>query len=579
MITAESYANGSDCFLAWKMPFIPNCLGVAIYRSLTSSAGVKKTDFIANRIGFEGDNNPPGSHQPSTVWPFQRYTWADHVNDEGATVAYSIYPVMQNGAVLTVDKANGIDLTAIKITAAGDGKTSAYFNRGILMSQFFARKLPPNWTDADLKKLKDSLDNSTDELRSFLMGPLGDKLISLLDLAIKNKYEIYCALYELDDQALISRLVALGMDAHVVLSNGSSKAVNSDGNKAAAAVLSGKVDLTRRMLWSEGLGHNKFLVLKEKGGDPLMVWTGSTNWATTGLCTQMNNGILLEDKVLAQTYLDQWNLLKNDQRVGKGGQPKHFGQALMASNDVPKSKTTPEAGDWTVWFTRTDQGQDLDAAIDLINSAKESILFLMFEPGTSGLLQAVQARLSPASKFYDPDLYVHGVVNTLSAAKPDAEMNVQLVSRGQNKSYDLRIVQPDGIKGLAGWADEVMRSDFIMQKDPQTGKFGVIGHAIIHSKILVIDPFTNPVLITGSHNFSHSASASNDENMIILKGNKPLCERYIVDIMSVYQHYRWNAYVNETQAAGQKTWDGLKKSDQWQQKAGTKNEELDFWVH
>jgi phosphatidylserine/phosphatidylglycerophosphate/cardiolipin synthase-like enzyme len=49
-------------------------------------------------------------------------------------------------------------------------------------------------------------------------------------------------------------------------------------------------------------------------------------------------------------------------------------------------------------------------------------------------------------------------------------------------------------------------------------------HAIAHNKIIIIDRST---LITGSFNFTKAAEEKNTENLLIIKGNKPLVERYI----------------------------------------------------
>jgi phosphatidylserine/phosphatidylglycerophosphate/cardiolipin synthase-like enzyme len=110
------------------------------------------------------------------------------------------------------------------------------------------------------------------------------------------------------------------------------------------------------------------------------------------------------------------------------------------------------------------------------------------------------------------------------------------------------------------------------------GQGGVIGHAIIHSKVIVIDPFTDPVVITGSHRFPLSASTKNDENLLIIKGNRALAERYAVAIVGAYQHYRWRAYLRECDAKGVAPWSGLKKSDQWQDQDPEYNQELMFWL-
>lgn len=49
-------------------------------------------------------------------------------------------------------------------------------------------------------------------------------------------------------------------------------------------------------------------------------------------------------------------------------------------------------------------------------------------------------------------------------------------------------------------------------------------HAIAHNKIMIIDRQT---LITGSFNFTKAAEEKNAENLLIIKGNKPLVEQYL----------------------------------------------------
>jgi len=49
-------------------------------------------------------------------------------------------------------------------------------------------------------------------------------------------------------------------------------------------------------------------------------------------------------------------------------------------------------------------------------------------------------------------------------------------------------------------------------------------HAVAHNKVVIIDRET---LITGSFNFRKKAEKKNAENLLVLKGNKPLVDRYI----------------------------------------------------
>jgi phosphatidylserine/phosphatidylglycerophosphate/cardiolipin synthase-like enzyme len=69
------------------------------------------------------------------------------------------------------------------------------------------------------------------------------------------------------------------------------------------------------------------------------------------------------------------------------------------------------------------------------------------------------------------------------------------------------------------------------------------GHAIIHDKIIVIDPLDKGgwAVITGSHNLGYKASYDNDENLLIITGNQPLALCYAVHVIDVYQHYLMRA--------------------------------------
>ena len=86
----------------------------------------------------------------------------------------------------------------------------------------------------------------------------------------------------------------------------------------------------------------------------------------------------------------------------------------------------------------------------------------------------------------------------------------------------------------------------------------------VHSKVVVIDPFgKKPVVITGSHNLGYKASTKNDDNMVIVEGNAPLAAAYAINIIAIYQSYRWNTYVT-AHAKDPQVWHGLVDDPKWQ---------------
>ncbi len=109
------------------------------------------------------------------------------------------------------------------------------------------------------------------------------------------------------------------------------------------------------------------------------------------------------------------------------------------------------------------------------------------------------------------------------------------------------------------------------------------GFAIIHDKVMVIDPFADDcVVITGSHNLGYTASYNNDENLLIIQGNRKLAVAYATHVLDVYDHFSWRYAVNH---GGVKGADAFLKSDpdEWLSKyfndAGeVKNAQLEFWM-
>jgi phosphatidylserine/phosphatidylglycerophosphate/cardiolipin synthase-like enzyme len=71
-------------------------------------------------------------------------------------------------------------------------------------------------------------------------------------------------------------------------------------------------------------------------------------------------------------------------------------------------------------------------------------------------------------------------------------------------------------------SDKYSSADFIAHAGIPT--YIDTAHAIAHNKIIIID---KAILITGSFNFTKAAEEKNAENLLILKGNKPVVDRYI----------------------------------------------------
>ena len=70
----------------------------------------------------------------------------------------------------------------------------------------------------------------------------------------------------------------------------------------------------------------------------------------------------------------------------------------------------------------------------------------------------------------------------------------------------------------------------------------------IHTKYMLIDALTDdPIVITGSANFSGPSTRTNDENMIIIRGNTRVADIYLTEFMRFFKHFQ---YRNEERVRG-----------------------------
>ena len=65
----------------------------------------------------------------------------------------------------------------------------------------------------------------------------------------------------------------------------------------------------------------------------------------------------------------------------------------------------------------------------------------------------------------------------------------------------------------------------------------------IHTKLAIIDPLgRNPVVISGSANFSEASTTENDENMLVIRGNRRVADIYLGEFMRLWSHYAFREW-------------------------------------
>lgn len=555
-ITVKVHTNSDDAMVAWRpRPWPTAWVGFRLERRNELTGAVAT---INNRIPPQpGQGEVPPGGIPSDLSPIRRCLWTDHTVDEADQVAYRVTPMVADGAsgfVLLPEQASAWTASVTVSGAFGNGVQLA-FNRGTVMSQVVSR-MAGAVTVAALRQLKAKLADPGYPGRRYLAGDARHLVLTFLAEADRRGDAVFAALYELNDRELIDALKAFGPRAHLLLGNGSG---TPDG--LADELRAAGLDLRRRDLSKKGASspsvHNKFVVACRADGQlASRVLTGSTNWTTTGLCTQLNNVLVLTRPRTATRFLQQWRALAE------------AGDAMPAALKAANAVTRVDGPVRSV-FAATRNQADLAGALGLIAGAKDGLFFLMFMPGQSPLLAALMGRAAAADAPH-----VRGVVSEVRASTAsqaegtvDSHSAEVIGTGGSVSTLHDRPLKPGGLPGdnLPTWA----REEFDRRAFRAAGLM-----AIVHSKLVVVDPFSSRcAVITGSHNFSVSASARNDENLVVVRGNQALARACALHIEGVRDHFAWRAFLS---AGGQP--DAIYQPlDGWRP-GGRRSRELAFWM-
>jgi phosphatidylserine/phosphatidylglycerophosphate/cardiolipin synthase-like enzyme len=544
MDKAVAIANNDTVFISWvyDQP-IADCLGFAIYRK----DAVGRTALPA-WVGFKGGSNPDWQHKDTTVWPVQKFNWRDFTATRGDTYTYDIVPMTGTPDKLQPDTAKMISAGPVTLTPKR-GSFSTYFTNGILATQALTHVVTPGKSGTpDPTILRNRIDQPGDPLRMKLAGQVLEGMTMLLDRAAKEGGDCYAALYELDDTELLQRLLAAKGYLHLILAN--TGADDAENKPARQTLHSAGIDITDRMVANGHIAHNKFCMYVDAGGKPRAVLTGSTNWTSTGVCTQSNNAVVIESDDLAQAYFDYWNRLKADGSAQ--------GQDLRKA-DMTSHPATIDGAKVTVWYspntTQTSKPShnpatppDMKDVFAAMAQAKNAILFLVFQPGSPSIVE-----YAAACENAKPGLLIYGAATDPNANNDYSTLLVHRTTNDTEVVHDGdQVVSASGVNTqFAYWQKELLKLPG--------------AHAIIHDKIIVIDPMSeNCVVITGSHNQGFRASYNNDENFVIVHGHQPLAQAYATHVMDVYDHYRWRFTLKTTPIKN--AFSGLDPTPQWQDK-------------
>ena len=526
----------------------------------TNPAGASKTK------GKTKAKTPPEQDAPmvSTARaPLQKFRWGDYTLDPGKRYRYRVVPrygtaeeVIRNGKESErrrqFDNIAGGVSVEVKTEDNHGHEVAVFFNRGAAASRAYNNR----YGDNDPEDIPDAL--------WWLSRGLEEALIGFIGQAVDSTYAVHAAIYEFQKPTLLealTRAAGRGVDVKVAFharckivkgkpdpkdktagrnldaiaskgiklgrpAGGASAAASKKNAPPAAAANANLVIAMPRDADPQGaIMHNKFVVLLKKNAagafDPVAVWTGSTNWTDGAIYGQLNVGHAVFNAAVAKAYDDYFQLLYDNSSADV------MRSRNVAASAPPKGLASIQHGVTPIFSPQS--------KLDMID--------LYAEICRTGKMVMVSA----------PFVLHPSILETFKNT-PAGTLRYLLADKGASlgKKGAVQVFEHGNAVAVATELDTELH-DFqgrLLEHEESFHHSGV--H--IHTKIIAMDPFgADPILVTGSANFSNNSTKTNDENSMIIRGDSAVMDIYITEFMRMFEHYWFRAHLEgKTEGGKQK---------------------------
>lgn len=568
-------------------------LGFTITRETAGKSGKK---ILGGGRHFASVHDEDAVHL-SDVAPIQTFLWGDYEAQPGETYTYRVVPQYGQPGKLKPGKEAAVTIDTEK---REDGVHSIYFNRGVAGSQAFSRHfgehrrwyLVDNHGEVVPREFLKPETVPNREAYTWLSRGLEEAMLAFIAQAKGPGYSIRAAVYEFTYEPAIQAFVdALerGVDVKIVHhakregvfevvtqrdpKDGTTKwkvttttawdsgdpAPKTLANKYieqakvkdgicqaadAAVARIGLKDAVHVKAFGEMLiertitqiSHNKFIVLL-KDDKPLQVWTGSTNFTAGGIFGQSNVGHVVRDEKVARKYLAYWKKLAED--------PAKADMTAFTAAQTPDLDKVPAKNSITPIFSPRPKRTMLDWYAERVGDASSSVFFTAaFSVDDSFMKQFAKEKAVESGETYQRYIILESrsglMKDKYKALLPVKQNRLAwgdvLKSRGKIKDESL-------IESLTGLNENVQ---------------------YLHTKYLLIDPLSDdPLVMTGSANFSKASTTDNDENLLVIRGDTRVADIFVGEFMRLFNHFAIRNQLNSLSDAKFAESQPLAETDSW----------------
>lgn len=494
-VAVKAYAGTTGVLLAFN-------LGEEDRRGLLGFAVERRPDgedweWLRGMLAFPAMKRAPGELIETNRAPIQRFRWSDFRVFPDRTYEYRVHPVYGSASRPEVEPGPTV---TVRTASSRRGRHVVLFNRAAAASQAFSRKFPEVEVELDkARRNREPPPRLPEAALEWLSRGVLEQIVGFIERARDSNYALDVAIYEYELSEIAAAVDAAhrrGVDVRVVYH---ARPGDDEQTRMNERALAGLPAAAKRARLTSKICHHKFIVLsriKDGVRSPRAVLCGSTNFTHNGVFRQANVVHVVRLPTIAKGYLGLFEVLF------RGDTPAQTRAFVNESNPLEPTAS------FVIGFSPRSGRRDLDAFIGAVRSAAHDVLFCT----TFNLYNPLEEALLGAP--HDAILRL-GLENKRSA--------ITGFHRDRTAEFSATAMLD---RGLEGFLKESTK--------------GQIGNILVHTKLIVVD-FTSdaPTVISGSHNYSVAASEGNDENYLIIRGDTDVADNYGVELMRLYEHYRF----------------------------------------
>ncbi|MFZ1414383.1 MAG: phospholipase D-like domain-containing protein [Defluviicoccus sp.] len=446
-----------------------------------------------------GEGVPAGVPVSTFEHPVQSFQWGDYTAKPSHDYVYRVICVRGKPRNLAYGPEVSVRVTTEPVFGPGH---SVIFNRGVAGSQAYARRFGNRVPDQD---------NPADPAWAWLSRGLFEGMRDFVRRAQGPRHALRLAVYEFSHRPILRELKAAlerNVDVRIVYDRrgkegtGDSKKVWQVTERIAQA--EGLFDRMTARKTNSAISHNKFMVLLEDGA-PKEVWTGSTNITAGGIYGQSNVGHVVADPAVAAAFLAYWQRLAEDPPFTTIRRANVAAQADLVDHDVPPPGTT-------AFFSPRETLGMLDWYANRPRHDKQAFF--------------LTAAFGVDDRFEDALKERTGRLRYLLLEREDEDQQTI------EENFDVKVA-------VGSFLDhETVRRDALTRwlRENLTDLNRHVRFA--HTKFLMVDPLSDdPLIISGSANFSEASTTRNDENMLVIRGDTRVADLYFGEFMRLFFHH------------------------------------------